>query len=351
MKISRSLTPVILALALSTALIAPTGSAQPSVLTIGAGPAGRSIPPGFLGLSTELPGFTAYAGDNPAAPNPIMIQLIQNLTPGQRPVIRLGGDSTDWTWWPIPGMRQPLGIRYTLNRQWIAIARAVTQALNALLILGINLEADNARVASGEAKALLSGIGQNHVQALELGNEPELYTAFPWYKTATGQNVFGRPPNNWTYAAFARDYAAIVRALPQAPLAAPSIGAPQWQPNLGSFLRSQPRTAIATLHRYPLKHCTASTRLTVGDLLSTASSTGLANEVAGYAATAHSHHIPLRIDEMNSVTCGGQHGLSDTYASALWAVDALYEMARVGVDGVNIHTAPNGINQVFFFHH
>jgi hypothetical protein len=28
------------------------------------------------------------------------------------------------------------------------------------------------------------------------------------------------------------------------------------------------------------------------------------------------------------------------FASALWALDALFQMARVGVDGVNIHTAP-----------
>ena len=41
--------------------------------------------------------------------------------------------------------------------------------------------------------------------------------------------------------------------------------------------------------------------------------------------------------ELNSVTCGGLRGVSDSFATALWAPDALFEMLRAGVDGVNIH--------------
>jgi hypothetical protein len=57
---------------------------------------------------------------------------------------------------------------------------------------------------------------------------------------------------------------------------------------------------------------------------------GLANSVARYVGTAHSHSVPLRIDEMNAISCGGVRGVSYPFASALWAVDALFEMARVG---------------------
>ena len=78
---------------------------------------------------------------------------------------------------------------------------------------------------------------------------------------------------------------------------------------------------------------------------------GGTDSVARYVTLAHAHGIGLRIDELNSVSCGGARGVSDTFTSALWALDAAFQMARVGVDGVNIHTAPNGINQVFFFHH
>ncbi len=40
------------------------------------------------------------------------------------------------------------------------------------------------------------------------------------------------------------------------------------------------------------------------------------------------------------MSCSGKVGVSDTFASALWAVDTLFEVARDGIDGVNVHTFP-----------
>ncbi len=57
--------------------------------------------------------------------------------------------------------------------------------------------------------------------------------------------------------------------------------------------------------------------------------------------------MPLRIDEINSVSCGGERGVSDTYATALWSLDTMFALARAGVDGVNIHTPPHSTNQMF----
>jgi hypothetical protein len=48
--------------------------------------------------------------------------------------------------------------------------------------------------------------------------------------------------------------------------------------------------------------------------------------------------------ELNSVTCGGRPGVSDTFATALWAPDALFELMRAGVDGVNIHVRADAVN-------
>jgi hypothetical protein len=49
---------------------------------------------------------------------------------------------------------------------------------------------------------------------------------------------------------------------------------------------------------------------------------------------------------MNGISCGGTRGVSDTFTSALWVLDTLFEMVRAGVNGVNIHTVPNTINEV-----
>ena len=73
------------------------------------GKPGRGIPYGFLGLSLEFRSVEAYAGDDPTALDPVFVQLVRNLAPGQAPVLRIGGDSTDWTWWPTPGIARPPG--------------------------------------------------------------------------------------------------------------------------------------------------------------------------------------------------------------------------------------------------
>jgi hypothetical protein len=57
----------------------------------------------------------------------------------------------------------------------------------------------------------------------------------------------------------------------------------------------------------------------------------------------------LRIDELNSASCGGRRGVSDSFASALWVLDTLFHMARVGVDGVNIHTFAHATYAPFEF--
>ena len=39
--------------------------------------------------------------------------------------------------------------------------------------------------------------------------------------------------------------------------------------------------------------------------------------------------------------------MSDTFATALWAPDALFTAMRAGVDGANLHVRPNAINAAF----
>ncbi len=311
---------------------------------------GAVIPAGFLGLSLEYPAVEAYAGSNPAAVDPVFERLIRNLTPGQQPVLRIGGDSSDSTWWPVAGVGRPPGDTYTLTHNWIAVTKALAAATNARLILGINLEADNQELAAAEARALLAGIGSGYVRALEIGNEPELYGAFAWYRTPGGGKVTGRP-HGYNFTDYTRDYVSFAAALPHYPLAGPAVSGPRWMVDLGQFVNAVPALGIATLHRYPLQNCfmpRGSPRYpSIDHLLSSAASTGLAAEIAPYVSIAHAHHIPFRLDELNTVSCGADRATSQTFASALWAVDALFELARAGVDGVNIHTFPGAGYELF----
>ncbi len=321
--------------------------ASGTAVTVQRAPVGQPIPAGFVGLSIELRTLEDYVGSNPAAINQVFVQLVRNLAPGQRPVLRFGGETTDFTWWPIAHMNRPVGVRYALTSRWLRLTRVLSQQLDARLILGIDLEVDSAKLAAAEARAMINGIGQQSIAALELGNEPELYGGIPWFESH-GVKHYGRP-HSYDFPAYLRDFSNISRSLPKVALAGPSTGSPKWAPYLGQFLTAEPRVKVATLHRYPLKRCSSSAHVTIGQLLSDGASRGLALSIARYAGVAHAHQSSLRIDEMNSVSCGGVHGVSDTFASALWAVDALFQMARVGVDGVNIHTTPRSINELFSF--
>ena len=332
------------------ALTAPPGT---PVLRLGPPRSRRAVPSGFIGLSIEFSALPAYAGRGGDAVDPVFEQLIRNLTPAQRPVLRIGGDSTDRTWVAVRGMPRPRGVTYTVGRIWLQTVGAAARALDARVIAGIDLEADSSALASTEARALLAAIGRQALQAFELGNEPELYGTFPWYR-ADGRGVTGRPAG-WNVPTYIKDVSRIARSLPRVPLAAPATGASTWMLRLGQIATAGPRIGVATVHRYPLARCFTSTTSpqypTIPHLLMTASSAGLANSLAGFVAAAHAHRLPVRVDEFNSVSCSGKRGVSDTFASALWALDASFQMARAGVDGVNIHTFPGGVYQPFTLRH
>ena len=307
---------------------------------------GHAINPGFVGLSMEYPAVQADAGSDARALDPVFEQLIRNLAPGQRPVLRIGGNTTDWTWRAIPHTPRPRWVRFQLTNQWIMVARALAQALDARVIPSLNLEADSPEVAATEVRALRR-IGGRRLEAFEIGNEPELYPSFSWYRRPDGIPVAGRP-RGYDFAAFTRDYSRIASALEHVRLAGPSTGSLDWSRPLPEFMAAEPRLAVVTLHRYGLDRCEASDPApTIARLLSPPAERSVADSVVAAVQVAHAHRLPLRIEELNAVSCGGQPGVSDTFASALWALDTLFEAARVGVDGVNIHTRSQGVNSLF----
>ncbi len=326
--------------------VRPSTVGRVPTITVQRATVGPAIPSGFVGLSMEYRGLEDYAGQDPKAISPVFVQLLRNLAPGQRPVLRIGGDSTDRTAYPAPGVPRSPGVKYYLNGKWLRGAGALARTLDARLIMGINLEADSRPLAAAEARAFLSQIGRSSIAALEIGNEPELYGSFPWYRTAAGRHVTGRP-RGYDFAAYLRDFSSFAAALPHVPLAGPSAGGPTYEAQLAPFLAGKPRVGLATLHAYPLKNCRGANTVTMGQLLSDASATGLARSLAPEIAVARRRRVGLRIDEMNAISCGGQLGVSDTFGSALWAIKALFAMARAGVAGVNIHTVPGTINEIF----
>ncbi len=330
-----------------------SASAQTSVsASVGSSPGAYVMQPGFVGVSFEYSALHLYTGRNPAAIDPVLIGLLRGLAPGQSPWIRVGGDSADRTWWPIRGTMPPAGIDYNLTPGWIQVTKALASHLGAHLILGLNLAGGRPSVAATESRVLFQGIGSRYISAFEIGNEPDVYHEFSWYIDRRGKSVYARPAS-WNPLAFAAQYSQWRGAIPPYPLAGPSFAELNWVNYFGSFLRAEPGLRIATYHRYPLRAGVTNTSspiyASIPNLLSDTSSAGLAQAISPAVSAAHFDGIPFRMDEMNSASNRGQAGVSNTFASSLWFLDTLFNLAAVGVDGVNVHSLPGSVYELFTF--
>jgi hypothetical protein len=339
----------------------PAGGGQIPV-TVGTTLSGASIAPGFLGVAIEYSEVPQLAGPSPSSVNPVFRRLLANLNPGGYASIRIGGISTDRSWWPVPGMARPPGITYNLTPRWAQDAQALARATGATLIPGIELEADSTRISAVEARQLLARIGRRYIQAFEIGNEPPLYTNIPWYRELDGRRLpwyaqAGVPvlsrPLSWSIDSFIAEFRATVRALPRVPIAGPALGKASWLDAFAQTFGRRSRVRMITYHAYGLNQCIRNPRSvkypSVSNLLSFDASRSLLYGTADALQAAQRAGQIVRVAEMGAVTCGGTAGVSDSFASALWLLDALFDMAAHGVAGVNVHSFPGAYGALFDF--
>jgi hypothetical protein len=300
---------------------------------------GPAVAPGFVGLATEYWDVEKEVGTNPAEPDKAFEQIVRNLAPYGGLSLRIGGDSTDWTWWPVPGEKQPPWVRWTMTPTWAAVTKRLADDLHAHLIVGINLEADSATVAGTEVREISSHIGSSVPITYEVGNEPELYSKFAFYNNEHGLPVLGRP-KGYPLASIASQWSQIADALPRVRLAGPGYSSFNALPAVSQFLDSTSKLSLLTVHSYPLRSTRCGGKPKESGLFQPSSLQGLAGELGYWTSVAREHSIPVRVDEMNSVTCGGMPQLSDSFGPALWALNILPLYAEAGAAGVNFQTRP-----------
>jgi hypothetical protein len=342
------------------------GSAQASGTTVSV--AGRSPAPplanNYLGLALTYQGVTRWAGPASHRADPVLVQLIRSLTPHGHPVLRVGGVSADRSWWPINGYRKPIGIWYDLTPKWAASLRGLARAARARLILGLNLEADRPTLVRVESHELVRRIGRRYIDSMQIGNEPNLYRTVPWYALLngrpvpqyldTGSPVFSRPPS-WGPAPYADEIARLLPTLPHLPISGPDAsgpdnGAASWIGAFARFLHPPGRAVTFTAHAYAAVKCVKDPASpvfpSIPHMLSLQASRHQLDGLDGFIALARGRGDGFRVDEMGTVSCSGLSGVSNSMASALWVLDALFSMDGAGVSGVNLH-AVNGINALF----
>jgi hypothetical protein len=139
---------------------------------------------------------------------------------------------------------------------------------------------------------------------------------------------------------------------PRVPLMAPAVANPVRDIDWISKLLANPHPGLGVVsgHRYPYSACVPrrSPRYpTIRRLVSERATAGMARQLIPAINLAHRAGLPFRLTEVNSVTCGGVRGVSNTFATALWAPDALFELLRAGVNGVNVHVRALAVNAAF----
>lgn len=357
---------LLLATALALAGMQPTSGSRsvvdaanwPPVVAIvraDAGAPGVPIPRSFLGLSMEYQTFAHDAGARAgASPDPLLAPLVGGLASGGGPpLLRIGGRSSDASWWDPVHRPAPAGVGFAITPRWLERLSAVVRASGAQALLGLNLAIRDPAAGAAWARAAAGALPAGSIAGFEIGNEPDLYGHVAWYGVppTRGVPLHGRFARGRRYARDARygparfmreflGYAAAVQgAVAGARFTGPGYSTPRWMPGLPAFLRAAgPALAAVTYHRYPLRACfSPPVAPTIRNLLAPAASRGLAASVAPYVAQARAHGLPFWLTELNSVACGGRRGVSDTFASALWATDTLLALAHAGVARVEIH--------------
>jgi len=281
-----------------------------------------AIPTSFLGFSHEWGVAETLMGDQANGVNSGYRTLVGTLAGkmGGPLVLRIGGGSTDTSGNATAATVQP----------FVELA----QAENVRFILGVNLGSNNIQLAEQQANLFVASVPSSALSAIEIGNEPDDYA----------EN--GLRPSNYSWSDYQLQFQewqqGITSQSKTTPIAGPVLGGGGWIANAQtSAQHSTLSPSMITQHRYVACYNPADP-FPADFLLQASSATSSIPVLKPYVVVAHQLKLPFRLDETNSICMGGQLGVSDTFSSALWAVDTMFELANIGVDGVNWHSDFDG---------
>jgi hypothetical protein len=320
----------------------PAGSALVSL-----GSVVRAVPHSFLGISTETDEFDQFVQKVPSFPALLMqLAVVGDNSPVS---LRIGGESADGTYLNADGFSQPSGITSVgIDLPYLQRLGALARSVPLTVTLDLNLAAHNPQMAAALATEARKALPGGSLDALEVGNEPDLYHTLIGWNWNPANLTWGATYSPQTYASdFATYAAALSSATPGVPVAGPVLANmdPSWYQTLLQTDGSS--VGLLTGHRYPFNACAfpgSAQYPTIAGQLSAQASSGLAASLLPAIAAAHQAGLKFRLTELGSASCTGLPGVSDTFATALWAPDVLFNMLADGVDGVNVHTRYNTSN-------
>jgi glycosyl hydrolase family 79 len=294
-------------------------------VSLAEGRPGAPVARDFLGLSFELSSAAQIAA---YAERGNFVRMLRSLGPG---VLRLGGASADTrVAWSDRRTPRPAWASSVLEPADLRRLRRLAAASGWRVLLTLGLAHYDPRAAAREATAAHRILG-NWLAGIEVGNEPDSYgrhalRPLPWTASLYEQQV----------SAYRR---AIARRAPGIALAGPGVSGSRAFRSWGAAEARRQRPQLLTGHHYPLR-CDSVPAPTIEDLLSQRTRALEALSLRRYLAVARAHRRRFRMDETNTVSCGGVAGVSDTFASALWAVGYITQAMAADAAGVNLQGNP-----------
>ncbi len=328
-----TLLPPLLLAAIALLLIAPVQGVSRASAAVSAvsGAAGVQVTMPPVGLSIEYPLLAEDLGTGACPPPALVAELLQLGSPP----LALAGESQDIT--------SPSGALVGPAPSWAAatvypLPAAFWSQLHCLLsdakdplTAGLNLKTGQlswaTQVVANAQSAATNGLN------FSLGNEPDLYE-LPNY-SALGHKLSEQ-----------EDLAAINLYLQLASYMRPAIGsfalvgpelaaAKHWQNQLPGVI-AQLHEQTVGVHLYPFSACKDPRAATIPGLLSAGAGES-PRSLAWVVADARAAGVPAIISEANSVSCGGIAGVSNSPASAVWALRFVLSALKTGFQEVRFH--------------
>lgn len=319
----------------------PTGTLVSSSLTV-TGTVAGSIGPRFAGLSW---GKTAIS-ENPRlfdASNTDLLGLFQLLGPS---LLRVGGSDVDTSQWNPNGAGQTKG---EIAPSDVDALAAFVKATGWQILYAVNLGGagphpatsggivctTTPQLAANEVAYAAQAFGPS-LYGIEIGNEPDAY----------GSTYFsGTTWNLSTFESLWEEFrAAILAQTPGVVITGPADAGSEssWTVPFGEAVGSS-NISLLTQHYYRGDATLPSS--TVENLITYDS--GLVDDLNALKTAARKIGVPFRMAECNSYYTQSQSTACDSYASALWVIDFLFNCAQAGAIGANLNNIDVSLNSPY----
>ncbi len=294
------------------------------------------VAPNFASFSMEISNALTFLGKAGSINLPYvnLMNVLRNATGGVRgPSTRIGGNSAEFSVWWEGAPPLPPNQTYAITPEDIRAYSAAFPLFDGRAVIDTSLFVKNdPSWAVAHAKGVAQYLGWERVEGVEVGNEVEIF------------HDSGVRPHSWSFSDYEAEFEAHAAALEAAGMPRGLIqGAvfccnnSDYNAALPGYTKKYAANGVLTsisYHHYSIGGCSGKSA-DLWKLLSNDPFVLAASYLQPFVTAALNAGILFRVGEGNSVSCGGAAGVSDAFASALFALDVMMETAAIGISQWN----------------